>query len=34
METNAKYETCSVHGVDVQCRSSALEELRGKGRED
>jgi hypothetical protein len=34
MEANAKRETCSMYGVDVQCRRSALEELRGKDRED
>lgn len=34
METNAKRETCSMRGVDVQYRRSALEELKGKGQED
>jgi len=34
MEKNAKRETYSMRGVGVQCRRSALEELKGEGRED
>jgi hypothetical protein len=34
MEGNAKRETFSMYVVNVQCRRSALEELKGKGRED
>ena len=33
MEANAKRETCRMYGVDVQCRRSAREELKGKDRQ-